>query len=106
MQFRANLSPNAGSLVVVGGGGFERGVGIAHNHVVLFELWQTLVSNPIRTEDSTIHDRVVHHLLLPGTIAHEVAVSLRLLFGPFLFPYRFSVTINRYDFRKEHALCA
>ena len=106
MQFRANLSPQAARLVVVGSGRFERRVGVAHQHVVLFELGQTLVANPLSTEDGAVHDRVVHHLLLPGTVAHEVAVSLCLLLRPLLFPYRLAVSVHRLYLGEEHALCA
>ena len=106
MQFRANLSPQAARLVVVGSGRFERRVGVAHQHVVLFELGQTLVANPLRTEDGAVHDRVVHHLLLPCAVAHEVAVSLCLRFRPLLLPHWFAVSVHRLYLGEKHALCA
>ena len=48
-------------------------------------------------EDGTLVDGVVHHLLLPGPVAHEVGILLSLLLGPFLFPYRIALVIHRAD---------
>ena len=56
-------------------------------------------------EDGSVLDGVVHHLLLPGTVAHKSSCLFCLLLGPLLFPYGFAVFVHSLDFGHIHALC-
>ena len=107
VQFLPNLAPKPASLVVVGSGRFERGVGIADQHFILGQSGQFLVTNPVCPKNSSVHDGVVHHLLLPCPVPDKIPVFLRLLFRPFLAPYRLSVLVCCLDDGHMHtfSLC-
>ena len=67
--------------------------------------WQhLLVAYPVVTEDGSVLDGIVHHLLLPGAISHKCCSFFCLLFGPFLFPYRLTVLIHSFNLGHIHTL--
>ena len=99
MQLIAVLAPESAGLVVVGRSRFERRVGVADELLILAQRQHLFISYPLMLEDGSLVDGVVHHLLLPGPVAHEVGILLSLLFGPFLFPYRIALIIHRADLR-------
>ena len=94
MELGTELTPESRGLVVVGRCGLEGRVGIANEAVVGAQGRETLEAYPLGSEDGAREDRIVHHLLLPGAVAYEVAISLRLLTCPFLLPYGFAVLVD------------
>ena len=105
MQLSANLAPQARCLVVIGGGGFERGVGVTHKHLVFIQFWQTLEPDPVMSENGAVVDGVVHHLLVPGTEADKIGVLLCLFLSPLFSPYRVPVAVDGLDPGDMHPLC-
>ena len=103
VEFPLVAPPEAARLEVVGLGTLERGVGVAHQIVVFAELGQLLVADPLGAEDGAVADGVVHHLLLPGAVAHEPGGRFGLLLGPLLLPDRLPVGIYGAHLRDVHA---
>lgn len=56
------------------------------------------------SEDGAVLDRVVHHLLLPVAVAHELTVGIHLLPGPLLPPCGVAVLVDGIHLAEEHAL--
>ena len=48
--------------------------------------------------------RIVHHLLFPGAVSHEILDSLCLFLSPFLDPHRIAVKVNGLYLGHMHAL--
>ncbi len=104
VQFCLNLAPQSASLVVVCRCRFERRVCITHEHLVLFEFRHTLEAYPLMPEYGAVIDGIVHHLLFPSTVSHEILDSLRLLLGPLLNPHRVAVTVDSLYLGHMHTL--
>ncbi len=104
MQIRPCLAPQLYGLVVVAGGGLERGVAIAHEIVVLGETERSAPTYPVVAEDAALRDGVVHLLALERDISHEPFLGAYLLDSPLCRPRRFAVFVDGIDLRDHHAV--
>ena len=103
VELGPGLPPEAARLVVVGRGGPERRVGVADQGVVPRQPRQPLPADPLVPEDGAVHYRVVHHLLLPRPVSHEVPVFLSLPPRPLLPPDGVAVAVDGLYLREDHA---
>ena len=88
------FTPELGGLGVVGLLAFPRRVDIEDKFGEVFPCRSFCPTYPFLPKDSSLDDGIVHHLLIPGTIAYKVGIFAGFLLGPFLTPYGIALAVH------------